>query len=96
MNFLSAGVFCALAGRTTTIHLIADNRSQIAAQVRQEWRKKMQDNKKQTPVYLWIYFGKKGNRTMYAHSLKALEDAGYTYLASWKSLAGPIRYRDAK
>ena len=48
------------------------------------------------PVYLTVHYGKKGNKKIYAHSAKAIEKAGGKRLSSWKSLAGPIKYRQPR
>lgn len=54
---------------------------------------KSENSKKVTPEYLTVHYGKKGDKTIYAHSEKAIEKAGGKWLSCWKSLAGPIRYR---
>ena len=57
---------------------------------------KSENSKNMIPVYLTVHYGQKGNKTIYAHSEKAIVKAGGKWLSCWKSLAGPIRYREPR
>jgi hypothetical protein len=48
------------------------------------------------PVYLTVHYGKKGDKKLYAHSAQAIENTGGKWLSSWRSLAGPFRYRQPR
>ena len=61
--------------------------------MRNNTSKSKNTNQHPIPVYLTVHYGKNGNKNIYAHSEKAIEKAGGKWLSCWKSLAGPIRYR---
>ncbi len=50
-------------------------------------------NNDMIPVYLTVYYGKKGDKKIYAHSEQAIVAAGGKCLSCWRSLGEPIRYR---
>jgi hypothetical protein len=80
---------------------LRQSRTCIAVSKRQKRRRKMRNNTSKSkntnqrpiPVYLTVHYGKKGDKKIYAHSEQAIENAGGKWLSCWKSLAGPIRYR---
>ena len=97
------GVLCALEEIQRYIYRGLTALTQ-AASLRQKWRRKMTNNRSksenskqhQIPVYLTVHYGVKGGRKLYAHSEEAISKAGGKWLASWKSLGEPIRYRQPR
>ena len=76
----------------------------VPSHLRGEMEKKMMKNNSKSknndmiPVYLTVYYGKKGGKKIYAHSEQAIVAAGGKCLSCWRSLGEPIRYvkrRDA-
>ena len=96
------GVLCALTENPRTMNCgiraahIPLHRSMNGGKImKQSTAKKTTDNNNQIPVYLTVHYGKKGSKMIYTHSEQIFKREGYQWLSSWRSLAGPIRYRAA-